>query len=122
MKQAQFAIIGGAGFRAQAYLRIARALPRHFRVTGLVVRQEEKGQAMEQEWGIPAYRTHEELLAQGRPDFIVVSAGKGAAAEILPDLAERGIPVGVAFSGKDALQKIPLQIFLLTPVDPLKLQ
>lgn len=92
MKQIQFAIIGGAGFRAQAYLRIARALPRHFRVTGLVVRQAEKGQAMEEEWGIPSYRTLEELLARGRPDFIVVSAGKGAAAEILPGLAERGIP------------------------------
>jgi hypothetical protein len=93
MKQAQFAIIGGAGFRAQAFLRIARALPDHFRVTGLVVRQAEKGLAMEEEWGIPSYRTVEELLAQGRLDFIVVSAGKGAASEILPDLAERGIPV-----------------------------
>ncbi|WP_353057185.1 MULTISPECIES: hypothetical protein [Paenibacillus] len=42
MKPVKFSIIGGAGFRAQYYLRIAQAMPERFQVSGTVVRNETK--------------------------------------------------------------------------------
>lgn len=87
-----FGIVGGAGFRAQAFLRVAEALPERFRVTGLVVRDAEKGEAMERRWQLPSYRTLEALLERETPDFVLISASKGAGAEYLVRLAETGLP------------------------------
>jgi len=89
----KFSIIGGAGFRAQYFLRIARALPNRFRISGLVVRDEVKGRAMEAEWGVQTYRSLEELLKNEAPDFMVVSVSGQAGFEYLYRLAELGIPV-----------------------------
>lgn len=88
----RFSIIGGAGFRAQAYLRIAQALPRQLQVSGIVVRQEEKARLMEQQWGVAAYSSLAFLLEQEQPDFVVISAGKGAGLEYVLQLHESGIP------------------------------
>lgn len=87
-----FSIIGGAGFRAQYYLRIARALPELFRVGGLVVRDRAQGQAMEAAWGVQTYHTLDELLQHEEPDFAVVSVSGGAVLEYLYRLAEIGLP------------------------------
>ena len=87
-----FSIIGGAGFRAQYYLRIARALPDQFRVGGMVVRDEAKGEAMERQWNVATYRTLEQLLANEQPNFVIVSVKWAACAEYLLQLAELGIP------------------------------
>ncbi|MCZ8514499.1 Gfo/Idh/MocA family oxidoreductase [Paenibacillus filicis] len=88
----KFSIIGGAGFRAQFYLRIAEALPEQFRVSGMVVRDEAKGLAMERQWGVPTYRTLEALLAKETPDFAVVSVSGGANPGYLMELADHGVP------------------------------
>jgi len=90
--RANFSIIGGAGFRAQYFLRIAQAHPDQFCVSGMVVRDEEKGKAMEQKWNVSTYRTLEQLLDHEQPDFVVVSVGWAACADYLVQLAERGIP------------------------------
>ncbi|MGG1515362.1 Gfo/Idh/MocA family oxidoreductase [Paenibacillus oryzisoli] len=87
-----FSIIGGAGFRAQYFLRIAAALPERFRISGLVVRDEAKGRAMEAQWGVATYRTLEALLAKERPSFAVVSVGWAECPNYLVQLAEHGIP------------------------------
>ncbi|WP_338043549.1 Gfo/Idh/MocA family protein [Paenibacillus hamazuiensis] len=92
-KRAVFGIIGGSGFRAQFYLRIAQALPDRFTVNGMVVRDEEKGRALERQWHIPTYRNVDQLLEAGKPDFVVLSVSKDAAVGYMLDLAERGIPV-----------------------------
>ena len=89
---ARFSIIGGAGFRAQYFLRIAKALPERFQVSGMVVRDERKGQALERQWNVSTYRTLDDLLAHEQPDFVVVSVDKGACAEYLLQLARQGIP------------------------------
>lgn len=89
---ATFSIIGGAGFRAQYFLRIAQALPERFRVSGMVVRDERQGLEMERKWNVPTYRTLDDLLARESPDFVVVSVSKGACADYLLRLARRGIP------------------------------
>ncbi|MBE1445562.1 Gfo/Idh/MocA family protein [Paenibacillus sp. OAS669] len=91
-KPVSFSIIGGGGFRAQFYLRIAQALPERFRVSGLVVRDPDKGRRLEQEWNVPAYPTLEQLLNKEKPDFVVVSVSRSACKEYLLQLAELGIP------------------------------
>jgi predicted dehydrogenase len=47
-KPVSFSIIGGAGFRAQYYLRIAQALPDQFNISGVVIRDEGKAQEVEE--------------------------------------------------------------------------
>ncbi|TBL69707.1 Gfo/Idh/MocA family protein [Paenibacillus thalictri] len=91
-KQTSFCIIGGGGFRAQYYLRIAAALPERFQVCGMVVRDETKGRAMERQWNVRTYRTLEQLLQHEHPDFAVVSVSWAACQYYLLELAERGIP------------------------------
>jgi hypothetical protein len=93
IKQAMIAIVGGSGFRAQSFLQIAEALPERFAVCGTVVRDEEKGRRVEERWGVPAYRTLDELLRQHNPDYVVLSVSKNANVPYIVELAERGIPV-----------------------------
>lgn len=88
----KFSIIGGAGFRAQYYLRIAAALPEQFQVSGMVVRNEGQGKEMEAKWGAATYRTLEELLANESPDFVVVSVNVTNTVDYVLKLAELGIP------------------------------
>ncbi|MFD1675575.1 Gfo/Idh/MocA family protein [Alicyclobacillus fodiniaquatilis] len=88
-----FGIVGGASFRAQYFLRIARALPERFRVCGMVVRNEEKGTALQEAWGVPTFRTIDEMLARERPLFVVVSVGVQYCADIILQLAQARIPV-----------------------------
>ncbi|MCA0754806.1 Gfo/Idh/MocA family oxidoreductase [Paenibacillus sp. N4] len=89
----KFGIIGGAGFRAQYYLRIAEALPERFQICGIVVRDEAKGRAMEAKWGVSTYRTLEQLLMNESPDFVVVSVNGPAGMDYMLRLAEAGMPV-----------------------------
>lgn len=88
-----FSLIGGAGFRAQYYLRIAQALPDRFQIGGLVVRDETKALAMERQWGVRTYRSVEALLQQEQQDFIVLSVSGSEMLPYLLQLAETGIPV-----------------------------
>ncbi|MEH7416000.1 Gfo/Idh/MocA family oxidoreductase [Neobacillus drentensis] len=88
-----FSIIGGASFRAQYYLRIAQALPDQFRVCGMVVRDEARGQLLEQKWKTATYRNVTQLLKNEHPDFVVVSVSGSACPEYLLQLGELGIPV-----------------------------
>lgn len=91
MDPIRFDIIGG-GFRTRAYLQIARALPGHFQVGGMFVRDAAKGQALETQWNVKTYRTLDELLHRPRPDFVVVSLPRSVTPVILSELAEQGIP------------------------------
>ncbi|UJF32481.1 Gfo/Idh/MocA family protein [Paenibacillus hexagrammi] len=91
-KPITFGIIGGAGFRAQYFYRIAQALPHLFRISGSVVRDEAKRTQMEQEWRVPAYPTLQDMLRAERPDYVVVSVSWTACYEYLFQLAELGIP------------------------------
>jgi NAD-dependent oxidoreductase involved in siderophore biosynthesis len=92
-KLVTFSIIGGGGFRAQYFLRIAQALPEQFRISGMVVRDESKGRAMEEQWHVATYRDLEQLLANEQPDFVVLSVNPSAAFNYMLQLTERGIPV-----------------------------
>ena len=91
VKRACFGIVGG-GWRAEFYLRVARELPARFRVGGMLVRNETKGQAIEYAWGVATYRTLDQLLAAGELDFVVVSVPWPVTPVMLRELADRGMP------------------------------
>jgi Oxidoreductase family, NAD-binding Rossmann fold len=87
-----FGIVGGAGFRAQYYFRIARALPDRFAVASALVRDPGKAAAVTQEWGVPTGPDLDELLA-AEPAFVVLSADPAANRDYLTRLARHGMPV-----------------------------
>ncbi len=92
MSKISFAIVG-AGWRAQFYLRVARALPELFSVGGMVVRDRSKAEAIEREWDVPTHRDIAALLKGGRPRFCVSSVSWAANPEIVLELVDRGVPV-----------------------------
>lgn len=92
-KRINFSIIGGSGFRAQYFLRIAQALPEQFHVSGMVVRDEAKGKTTEKQWHVSTYRNLDQLLESEQPHFVVLAVNPAAAMEYMLDLAERKIPI-----------------------------
>lgn len=87
-----FAVIG-IGWRAEFFLRIARALPEQFEVSGVVSSREGKREEIRNKWGLKAYQSAEELLGNENPDFVVLSISKEAAAAVILKLAEYEIPI-----------------------------
>ena len=91
VKRIAFGIIGG-GWRAEFFLRIAHACPGRFSVTGMVVRDAGKGEAMEARWGLPTFCTADQMLDRTSPSFVVTCVPRAANADILVALAKRGMP------------------------------
>jgi hypothetical protein len=91
MSAVKFGIIG-AGWRAEFYLRIARALPERFEVAGAVVRNPEKRLPFQKAWGVKAFPTLEDMLAGTSPGFVVTAVSWDANPGYLRALSERGMP------------------------------
>lgn len=91
MKKIRFGLIG-SGWRAEFYIRIAKALPEIFELTAVVVRDPEKGNLFSHRMQIPVVNTLEELL-QTEPDYVVLSIKRGILSEYLPILFEKKVPV-----------------------------
>ncbi|MBR2527467.1 MAG: Gfo/Idh/MocA family oxidoreductase [Blautia sp.] len=91
MGKIRFALIG-AGWRAQFFIRIAKALPESFELTGVLVRDPMKGSAFAENWQVKVVSTLEELLKDS-PDFVVLSIRRGEAADYLIRLFRMGVPV-----------------------------
>ncbi|WP_204787451.1 Gfo/Idh/MocA family protein [Paenibacillus oryzisoli] len=89
----KISIIGGAGFRAQYFLRIAQALPESFQIISMVIRDVSKRITMQEQWRVPAYPSLDELLKYEQPDFIVLCVSGSQSLDYLFKLAEIGIPV-----------------------------
>jgi predicted dehydrogenase len=88
----RYALVG-SGWRSSVFLRLGYLLPERFRVTGVVTRRAESGATVERDWGVPAHRGLDELLAGDRPDFVVVSVPWAVTPDLVRDLVSRGIPV-----------------------------
>ena len=86
MKPIEFAIVG-AGWRAEFFLRIARALPERFKVVGMAVRNADKGKVIEAGCGIPTWRDVDGLLAKTKPAFVLVSVLQPIAPGLIAELA-----------------------------------
>ena len=86
----RFAMVG-SGWRAEFFLRIARALPERFQISAVLVRDQAKHAAFEARWRVSAFTTLEQVLATN-PKFVVVSVPREVAPECLEQLAAHGMP------------------------------
>lgn len=84
--------IAGSGWRAEFYLRVARACGDRFEVTGITSRSDKKRAQLEQKWGIPAFASVRTLIETG-PQFVVTSVAWEANPGIIMELAQAGVPV-----------------------------
>lgn len=83
----------GAGWRTEFYLRIAKAMPESFEVSGVLVRKDERAREIETVWGVKTFRSVDEMLKASCPAFVVVSVSWEAAPVYTIELANRGVPV-----------------------------
>lgn len=104
MAKIRYAIIG-SGWRALFYIRIAKALPEQFEVTGILVRSEEKKERFEKEYGIPATLDRNELLS-ANPDFVVVSVSRRDNANVALELMRENIPVLAETPPADTVEEL----------------
>ena len=86
--QASFALVG-TGWRSSVFLRMAYLMPERFRATGVVARRPESGAVVEQDWGLPTFRTIDELLTVEQPDFVILSVPWPVTPELIGRLVER---------------------------------
>jgi hypothetical protein len=87
-----FAIVG-SGWRTEFYMRIALALPKRFQVSGVVMRDENKGRDFEAQWKVPTFRTLDALLEQTTFSFIVLSLPWEQLPIHIEKLAKLDVPV-----------------------------
>jgi predicted dehydrogenase len=85
--------IVGTGWRAEFFLRIARACPDRFRVTGLVTRDPVRSAGIGETFGVPLYSSVETMIASERPLFMVSSVPWDVNPGVLKHLADLDIPV-----------------------------
>jgi predicted dehydrogenase len=86
----RFAIVGG-GWRAAFYLRVAAALPDRFDVSGVLVRDVVRRQAIAQAFGVATPDTLGALIA-GNPEFVVVATAWPVTPALLAELTDRSMP------------------------------
>jgi predicted dehydrogenase len=83
--------IVGSGWRTQTFLRIARQAPMHFQVTGVVTRSSERGAEVSSEWGVPTFRSLEDLLQAAPTEYIVASVPWPVTPHVIKQCAELGV-------------------------------
>ncbi len=91
MSRIRFALVG-SGWRSLYYVRIARALPEVFELTGMLCRTVEKAVRLAGEQQIKTTTSPEEII-DAHPDFVVVAVDKMHVAEVALQWLERGFPV-----------------------------
>ena len=91
--QTSFAVVG-TGWRSAFFLRLARAAPARFRVTGVVSRTPGRGDEFGARWGVRTFRTVEELLAAAdAPDSMIASVPWAATPDVTRELVRLGMRV-----------------------------
>lgn len=91
MSRYRFVIIG-SGWRAQYYVRAAKALPDLFELAGMYCRSEEKAAKIRSEYDIPV-TTCEEDCVSADPDFIVTAVSKTSGPEVAMRWMDKGFTV-----------------------------
>lgn len=87
----KFALIG-AGWRAEFFVRIAKALPEVFELTSVLVRKKEKGIEFAEKFQVNVVSTLEEVL-EDDIDFVVLSIKSDDFRDYLPRLYRANVPV-----------------------------
>jgi predicted dehydrogenase len=91
MKKIRFGLIG-SGWRAEFYIRIAKAVPERFELTEVLIRDKEKGEKFASTFGVKVVNTLDELI-QSNPDYVVLSIKRGTVTDYLIELFKKRIPV-----------------------------
>ena len=81
MEKIRYALIG-SGWRAEFYIRIAKAVPDRFSLTAVLIRDKEKGRAFAEKFQVKVVNTLEELM-EDSPDFVVLSIKRGVVTDYL---------------------------------------
>jgi predicted dehydrogenase len=88
----RFAIVG-SGWRSEFYLRLARQAPQRFEVAGVVTRSADRGAEVEARWGVPTFRTAEQLVSTTQPEFVIASVPWAVTPDATKTLVELGVRV-----------------------------
>ena len=91
MGKIRFGLIG-SGWRAEFYIRIAKSLPELFELTGVLIRDREKGERFARQFNTVVVNTLDELI-KGNPEYVVLAIKRGFVSDYLLGLFERDIPV-----------------------------
>ena len=91
MGKVKYAVIG-SGWRAEFYIRIAKAVPEKFDLTAVLIRDEEKGRKFSEKFGVKVVNTVDTLMKDA-PEFVVLAIKRGCVTDYLLELFEKGIPV-----------------------------
>lgn len=91
MGKIRFGLIG-SGWRAEFYIRIAKSLPELFELTGVLIRDKEKGERFARQFDTVVVNTLDELI-KGNPEYVVLAIKRGFVSDYLLELFERDIPV-----------------------------
>jgi len=89
---AAFHLVGG-GWRAEFFLRIARALPHRFEARTVVTRSPQRAARLADMFAVTVVGDVAKLPGRGSADFVVVAIPPAAAADVTTSLARSGIPV-----------------------------
>lgn len=91
MRKIRFALIG-SGWRAEFYIRIAKALPKFFDLCAVMIRNPEKGRSFSVLHELDVVNNLKDLLATS-PDFVVLSVARGKTITLLKELLTQSVPV-----------------------------
>lgn len=91
MGKIRFGLIG-SGWRAEFYIRIAKALPEIFELSSVLIRSSDKGRSFSEKFAVPVVNSLDELV-ETKPEFVVLAIKRGTVTEYLLELFQRGIPV-----------------------------
>jgi len=83
----------GGGWRSEFYIRLGQLLPEKFELVGAVVRNRERAQALQADYGISIFESVDALLKFSKPDFVIVAISWAANPEVVRELIAAGIPV-----------------------------
>lgn len=86
-----FAIIG-AGWRTEFYIRIAKALPEQFHITGMYIRNADTAKTFREKYDLPIFDNLEDTLATP-PDFVVSCVNKDGICGEIAMLCEKEVAV-----------------------------
>ena len=87
-----FGIVGG-GWRSHLLLRLADAAPGRLNAAGVVTRTADAGEMVTARWGVPTYRTIDELLKAVDVDYVVAAVSWPAMPGVIRDLVAAGMAV-----------------------------
>ncbi|MDO5410425.1 MAG: Gfo/Idh/MocA family oxidoreductase [Lachnospiraceae bacterium] len=87
----RFAVIG-SGWRAEFYIRIAKALPEQFDLAAVLIRSEEKGRIFAKKHDVKVVHSLDEIEKEN-VDYVVLAIKRGIISGYLPQLFKRNIPV-----------------------------